>query len=55
MDRVQANRLEKDLLGIKEVPNHCYYGIHTMRALENFKISSLNIGQQPYFYVPWHK
>ncbi|MHA3047975.1 aspartate ammonia-lyase [Acinetobacter sp. ANC 4641] len=49
MDRVQANRLEKDLLGIKEVPTHCYYGIHTVRALENFKISSLNIGQQPYF------
>ncbi|WP_111892019.1 aspartate ammonia-lyase [Acinetobacter sp. MB5] len=49
MDSVQANRLEKDLLGIKQVPNHCYYGIHTVRALENFKISSLRIGQQPHF------
>ena len=49
MDSVKANRLEKDLLGIKEVPNDCYYGIHTVRALENFNISSLTVGQQPYF------
>lgn len=42
-------RTEKDLLGTKEVPVESYYGIHTMRALENFHISTLKIGQQPHF------
>ena len=29
-------RVEKDLLGHKEIPAHCYYGVQTLRALENF-------------------
>jgi aspartate ammonia-lyase len=32
-------RIEKDLLGNKEVPNDAYYGIQTMRAKENFPIT----------------
>jgi aspartate ammonia-lyase len=32
-------RLEKDSLGEKKVPKDAYYGIHTVRALENFKIT----------------
>nr|WP_028574696.1 aspartate ammonia-lyase [Desulfonatronovibrio hydrogenovorans] len=32
-------RVEHDLLGEREVPNNVYYGIQTMRALENFPIS----------------
>ncbi|MFO7727540.1 MAG: aspartate ammonia-lyase [Desulfonatronovibrio sp.] len=32
-------RVEHDLLGEREVSNHVYYGIQTMRALENFPIS----------------
>ncbi|WP_145021290.1 aspartate ammonia-lyase [Paenibacillus sp. Y412MC10] len=32
-------RLEKDFLGTKEVPNHAYYGIQTLRAKENFPIT----------------
>ncbi|KXG43053.1 aspartate ammonia-lyase [Tepidibacillus infernus] len=32
-------RLEKDLLGTKEVPKDAYYGIQTMRAVENFPIT----------------
>lgn len=32
-------RIEKDLLGEKAVPASAYYGIHTLRAMENFKIS----------------
>lgn len=35
------NRLEKDFLGIKEISEQAYYGIHTKRALENFPISGL--------------
>ena len=36
-------RMEHDLLGDKAVPNNAYYGIHTLRALDNFKISHSKI------------
>lgn len=51
METVQAakTRIEKDLLGAKEVPVDCYYGIHTLRALENFKISTHTVGEQLHF------
>ena len=29
-------RIEKDFLGEKEVPNVAYYGVQTLRAVENF-------------------
>ena len=32
-------RIEHDLLGERKVDDECYYGIHTVRALENFKLS----------------
>lgn len=35
----KKERIEHDLLGEKAIPNEAYYGIHTLRALENFKIS----------------
>ena len=31
-----AFRQEEDLLGAKDVPAEALYGIHTVRALENF-------------------
>lgn len=34
-----TGRIEKDFLGEKEVPNHAYYGIQTIRATENFPIT----------------
>lgn len=34
-----AYRFEHDLLGEREVSAECYYGIHTLRAVENFNIS----------------
>src|ERR1700751_2211377 len=37
-------RVERDSLGRMAVPAQAYYGIHTMRALENFPISSVPIG-----------
>ena len=40
-------RLEHDLIGDKEVPAHCYYGIQTLRALENFPITGIPIGKTP--------
>lgn len=36
-------RLERDLLGTLEVPAEAYYGIHTLRAMDNFKISGHKI------------
>lgn len=43
------SRTEKDLLGTKEVLSSSYYGIHTLRALENFQISQQKIGEQHHF------
>lgn len=37
-------RIEHDLLGEREVPAAAYWGIHTLRALENFPISGKTIG-----------
>ena len=31
-------RIEHDFLGDKEVPAGCYYGVQTLRAVENFKM-----------------
>ncbi|SJL84762.1 aspartate ammonia-lyase [Vibrio palustris] len=42
-------RLEEDLLGQREVPASAYYGIHTLRAMENFQISSMTISDVPEF------
>lgn len=36
-------RREHDLLGDRDVPFECYYGIQTLRALENFDISGVAI------------
>lgn len=36
-------RIEKDLLGECEVPKDAYYGIHTLRAVENFAISGKRV------------
>ena len=47
--RVNDERLEKDLLGQKPVPNTAYYGIQTLRALENFDISGMTLNFYPSF------
>ena len=40
-------RSEHDLLGEREVPYEFYYGIQTLRALENFNISGVPIAHYP--------
>ncbi|KPL14755.1 MAG: aspartate ammonia-lyase [Bacteroides sp. SM23_62] len=40
-------RLEYDLLGEREVPFEYYYGIQTLRALENFNISGIVLAHYP--------
>lgn len=46
---MNKTRIEEDLLGKKEVPVDAYYGIHTVRAIENFPISGLTIGSHSTF------
>lgn len=42
-------RKETDLLGSLEIPKETFFGIHTQRAVDNFKISSSKIGDFPFF------
>src|SRR5215472_17852122 len=46
-------RVEKDLLGEKEIPSSAYYGVQTMRALENFQLSGVLINHYPGFVEAW--
>lgn len=41
MTKDSEYRLEKDSMGAREIPAHVYYGIQTLRAIENFPISGL--------------
>ena len=40
-------RIEHDLLGDRTVPGDAYYGVHTLRALENFEITGTPISIYP--------
>jgi len=42
-----ATRLEHDLIGDRHVPAAAYYGVHTLRAVENFPITSTSIAIYP--------
>jgi aspartate ammonia-lyase len=43
----QPVRIEHDLLGERAVPADAYYGVHTLRALENFPITGTPISHYP--------
>ncbi|HSB94122.1 MAG TPA: aspartate ammonia-lyase [Flavitalea sp.] len=40
-------RTEKDLLGEKQIPAEAYYGVQTLRALENFQVSGVKTNFYP--------
>jgi aspartate ammonia-lyase len=40
-------RLEHDLLGEREIPQECYFGVQTLRARENFHISGVTLRSFP--------
>jgi aspartate ammonia-lyase len=42
-----TTRREKDLIGERDVPADAYFGIHTLRALENFAITGIPIERHP--------
>ena len=44
---MSTTRLEHDSLGEREVPVERYYGIQTLRALENFSITGIPISHYP--------
>jgi aspartate ammonia-lyase len=43
----QQTRTEKDLLGEKQIPADAYYGVQTLRALENFQVSGVKTNFYP--------
>ncbi|GAA5525384.1 aspartate ammonia-lyase [Microbulbifer aestuariivivens] len=47
MSDTSCYRVEKDLLGERQVPVVAYYGVQTLRALENFNISGIPISHFP--------
>jgi aspartate ammonia-lyase len=40
-------RMERDLLGWREVPMDAYWGVHTLRAVENFPITGIPVSVYP--------
>lgn len=44
----QEGRTEHDLLGAVRVPAQAYWGAHTARALENFPVTGVPVGQWPH-------
>jgi aspartate ammonia-lyase len=42
-------RREHDSLGERDVPNHAYYGVQTIRALENFRFSGVPLSHYEHF------
>ena len=42
-----ATRTERDSLGEVPVPADAYYGVHTVRAVDNFAVTGSTIGQFP--------
>jgi aspartate ammonia-lyase len=47
MSAAASIRIEKDLLGTLEVSNEAYYGIQTLRAVQNFRLSGVPLSHYP--------
>lgn len=47
MKSTPTTRIEHDLIGDRELPDDVYYGVHTLRALENFPITGAPIHVYP--------
>ncbi len=46
---IDVTRQEVDMLGERALPRDALYGIHTLRALENFDVSGIRLGDFPAF------
>lgn len=49
MEKIEGSRMEHDFLGEREIPGNAYYGVQTMRALENFNITGITMKSEPLF------
>lgn len=47
--QITSYRTEHDSLGEREIPNNAYYGVQTVRALENFAISGVPLKNFAHF------
>lgn len=47
MNQTPDTRIEHDLVGDRELPNSVYYGVHTLRATENFPITDVPVSIYP--------
>ena len=45
--QTRRSRIEKDAWGVREIPADAYWGIHTLRALENFPMTGLRVSSHP--------
>lgn len=45
---MSATRVETDLIGSREIPASSYWGIHTLRAVENFPMSGRTLTELPW-------
>jgi hypothetical protein len=48
-----ATRPEHDLLGDRDVPAGAYWGVHTLRAVENFPVTGVPVGHFPSSSARW--
>ena len=43
VEKKQEYRIESDSIGSKDVPENVYYGVQSLRAAENFRITGLSM------------
>ena len=46
---MNSSRTEHDFLGERHLPDSAYYGIQTLRGMENFAITGIPINSEPLF------
>lgn len=51
MSTSNLTRIEHDLLGTREIPGDAYYGIQTLRAAENFRLTGITLANYPKFII----
>lgn len=44
---MSTTRIESDLIGTREIPSEDYYGIQSVRAIENFPITGIGLNHYP--------
>ncbi len=49
MSSTRTTRIEHDFLGEREISNDVFYGVQTIRALENFNITGIPMSKYPSF------